>query len=177
MSLQSKSTVRFRSNTVTDWATNTSLFDRNEFLLTTLADGTTSPAVRLGAGRGTFAQAVSIGMVISRSPSAIDVTATATAAQVKTGLITSLSAAAVALTLPLAPALAAAIGAVQGTSMELLVDNSAGANTVTVTASASITAATAVVTGGATLTVGSGVVGIFKIVFTSSTVAKIYRIG
>lgn len=120
----------------------------------------------------TFGKAV----VQKRTGAAINVTATATAAQLAGGLITSTSAAAVALTLPTATALATEIGAVQGTTFDFLVDNSAGANTVTVTVNTGITAVTAVITGGATLTVGSGVVGQFRIIFTSATVAKIARI-
>jgi plasmid maintenance system antidote protein VapI len=115
--------------------------------------------------------------VKGHEPVSINVTATATAAQIKAGVIKSLSAAAVALTLPTAALLAAALDAREGTWFDFAVDNSAGANTVTVTASASITAATAVVTGGATLTVASGAVGLFRIYFSSITVAKIYRMG
>lgn len=105
-------------------------------------------------------------------------TETLTAAKVKTGYITSTSAAATSLTLPSAASLIAILpGSGAGTWLDLAIDNSAGANTVTVVASASITAATAVVTGGATLTVASGAVGLFRIYFSSGTVAKIYRIG
>lgn len=108
---------------------------------------------------------------------AINATATATGDQLKGGLITSTSAAAMAITLPSAAALLTATGLSGKASFDLIVDNSAGANTVTITPSASITAATAVVTGGATLTVGAGAVGLFRIYFSSGTVAKIYRIG
>ena len=109
---------------------------------------------------------------------AANVTATLTAAQLKTGYITSTSAAAVSLTLPSAAALLAAlIGAAAGTWFDFAVDNSAGANTVTLIASASITDATAVITGGGTLTVASGATGLFRIYFSSGTVAKIYRMG
>lgn len=111
-----------------------------------------------------------------RTAAAINATATATADQIKGGLITSTSAAAVALTLPTATDLATSIGAVQGTSVDFMVDNSAGANTVTVTVNTGITAVTAVITGGATLTVASGAVGTFRIFFTSATVAKIARL-
>lgn len=111
---------------------------------------------------------------------AVNVTATLTGSQVAKGLITSTSAAAVAATLPTAALLLAALGTPGADTkkvLDFIVDNSAGANTVTVVASASITAATAVVTGGATLTIASGAVGLFKIFFTSATVAKIYRVG
>jgi hypothetical protein len=105
-------------------------------------------------------------------------TETLTAAKVKTGYITSTSAAATSLTLPSAESLIEVLpGSGAGTWFDLAIDNSAGANTVTVVASASITAATAVVTGGDTLTVAAGAVGLFRIYFSSGTVAKIYRIG
>lgn len=109
--------------------------------------------------------------------SVMNTTATATAAQISTGYITSTSAAAVAITFPTAASLFSQVGAAVGGSFELYVDNSAGANTITMTPSATITAATAVVTGGDTLTIASGATGIFKIYFPSATTAKVYRIG
>jgi hemolysin activation/secretion protein len=63
---------------------------------------------------------------------AINATATATAAQVATGYITSTSAAPTTLTLPTGTLLGAALGAVQGTVFDLYIDNTAGASTVTV---------------------------------------------
>lgn len=122
--------------------------------------------------------ALTAGVVENHTASAINVTATATAAEIATGLITSTSAAAVGITLPSAASLIALLpGSARGTSFDLIVDNSVGANIVTITPSASITAATAVITGGATLTVASGATGIFRIYFTSTTAAKIYRVG
>lgn len=116
-------------------------------------------------------------VVEHHTASAINATATATAAQLATGLVTSTSAAATAITFPTAASLLSALGAARGSSFDLIVDNSAGANTVTMTPSATITAATAVITGGATLTVASGATGIFRIYFASTTVARVYRIG
>ena len=111
-----------------------------------------------------------------RTASAHNTTATATADEIAGGLITSTSAAAVALTLPTATDLATQIGATQGTSVDFMVDNSAGSNTVTVTVNTGITAVSAVVTGSNTLTVASGAVGTFRIFFTSATVAKVARL-
>jgi len=142
--------------------------------VTTLTDGTAD----FVGDTITLTGAAKVGVVTeNHTASAINATATATATQMATGLITSTSAAATAITFPTAAALLAAIGGAIGSSFELIVDNSAGANTVTMTASATITAATAVITGGATLTVASGATGIFKIYFTSATAAKVYRIG
>ena len=58
---------------------------------------------------------------------AINATATATAAQVVTGYITSTSAAPVTITLPTGTLLGAALGAVAGTVLDLYIDNTAGA--------------------------------------------------
>jgi len=119
------------------------------------------------------------GIVISKpTPVAINATATATAAQILSGYITSTSAAAVTLTLPLAADLATALGATRGTSFEFAVDNSAGANTVTVAVNTGITTNTPAITGGSTLTVSTAnAVGIFRIVFITATTAKIFRIA
>lgn len=116
-----------------------------------------------------------IGLTTNRSASAINSTATATSAQVATGYITSTSAAATSITLPTATLLAAQLNANAGSSIDLLVDNSAGANTVTVVVGSGITAQS-VLTGGTTLTVASGKASVFKIVFTSTTSAQIGRI-
>ena len=74
----------------------------------------------------------------NRVPVAVNSTASVTASQVASGYITSTSAAAVTMTLPTATAIAAVIGATQGTSFDLFIDNTAGANTVTVTPDSSI---------------------------------------
>jgi hypothetical protein len=87
---------------------------------------------------------------------AVNVTGAISAAGLATGYITSTSAAAVTATLPTATLLAAELGASAGTSFEFIVDNSGGANTVTVAVNTGITTATPVVTGGATLTVSNG---------------------
>jgi len=132
-----------------------------------------------GDGVNTFAN-LSLGTTVKKTPLArmvaINATATATAAQILAGYITSTSAAAVALTLPTATLLGTLIGAIRGTEVEFTVDNSVGANTITVTASTGITAATAVVTGSDTLTVASGKIGIFRIKFLTATTANISRI-
>ena len=70
------------------------------------------------------------------SKAAINATATATAAQVATGYITSTSASPTTITLPTGTLLGAAIGATQGTVLDLYVDNTAGASTVTIAAGA-----------------------------------------
>lgn len=106
---------------------------------------------------------------------AINSTGTATAAQVATGYITSTSGAATTITLPTGTLLGAALGATQGTTLDLYIDNTAGANTVTIAVAVNgiLSAAAAAGTGAGfgLLTVPSGVtgVGLFSIVFSSPT--------
>jgi len=113
----------------------------------------------------------------NRESASYNATATVTASDLSGGLITSTSAAAVALTLPTATDLGTQINASRGTTLDFIVDNNTGANTVTVTVNTGITAiAGPVITGGATLTVASGTVGQFRIYFLTATTAKIARI-
>ena len=106
---------------------------------------------------------------------AINATATATAAQVATGYITSTSAAATTITLPTGTLLGAALGATAGTVMDLYIDNTAGANTVTIAVATngilSAAAAAGSGAGAGLLTVASGATGIgrFTIMFSSAT--------
>jgi hypothetical protein len=105
---------------------------------------------------------------------AINATATATAEQVATGYITSTSAAATTITLPTGTALGTAIGAVRGTVLELYVDNTAGANAVTIAVNTNaILSSAAADTAGSfgDLTVAAGVTGIarYTIMFASAT--------
>lgn len=106
--------------------------------------------------------------------SAINATATATAAQLLTGYITSTSALATTITLPTGTLFGAALGATQGTSFDFWVDNTAGANTVTIAVATNGILSALAVAQGATfglLTVASGVTGLarFTITFSSST--------
>ena len=105
---------------------------------------------------------------------AINATATATAAQVITGYITSTSAAATTITLPTGTLLGAALSATAGTVMDLYVDNTAGASTVTIAvATNGILSSAAADTPGSfgDLTVPAGVTGLarFTIMFSSAT--------
>lgn len=105
---------------------------------------------------------------------AINSTGTATAAQVATGYITSTSGAATTITLPTGTLLGAAIGATQGTVLELYVDNTAGANTVTMAVAVNGIKSDAANTTAASfgqLTVASGVTGLarFTLMFSSAT--------
>lgn len=108
---------------------------------------------------------------------AVDTTATLTGAQlILARYIKSLSAAAVSITLPNATDLGTVLGAVRGSEFDFQIDNSAGANTVTVVVATGIVAATPALTGGATLTVIAGTFAKFKIIFKSATTALIFRV-
>lgn len=109
------------------------------------------------------------------SPSAINSTGTASAAQVGTGYITSTSASATTITLPTGTLLGAALGATAGTVFDLIVDNTAGANTVTIAVAVNGILSAAAAAGSTAnfglLTVPSGVTGIarFTLMFSSAT--------
>lgn len=105
---------------------------------------------------------------------AINATATATAAQVASGYITSTSAAATTITLPTGTLLGAALGASQGTTLDLYIDNTAGASTVTVAVATNGILSTAAADSAGSfgdLTVASGVTGLarYTIMFSSAT--------
>jgi hypothetical protein len=111
------------------------------------------------------------------SANAVNATGTATAAQVASGYITSTSAAATTITLPTGTALGTAIGAVQGTVLDLYIDNTAGANTVTIAVntnavlSAGAVAAAAAAGTFGDLDVASGATGLarFTLMFSRPT--------
>jgi hypothetical protein len=117
------------------------------------------------AGSGSITHAVT---------AAINATATATAAEVATGYITSTSAAATTITLPTGTLLGAALGATRGTVFDLYIDNTAGANIVTVAVAVNgILSSAAADTPGSfgDLTIASGATGIakFTLMFASAT--------
>ena len=137
---------------------------------TTFSGPVTSTNGFIGALTGNIAGTGSI----THTPTAINATATATAAQVATGYITSTSAAATAITLPTGTLLGAALGAAKGTVFDLYIDNTAGANTVTIAVAVNgILSTAAADTAGSfgDLTVASGVTGLarFTLMFSSAT--------
>jgi len=105
---------------------------------------------------------------------AINATATATAAEVATGYITSTSVGTVTITLPTGTLLGAALSAAKGTIFDLYVDNTAGASVVTVAvATNGILSTGAADTPGSfgDLTIAAGATGLarFTIMFSSAT--------
>lgn len=122
-----------------------------------------------------FRAQTSGGVMRPTSSAAINSTGTATAAQVATGYITSTSAAATVITLPTGTLLGAALGATAGTAFNLIVDNTAGANTVTIAVAVNGVLSDGAVTAGAVafgdLTIASGVTGLarFTLIFSSAT--------
>ena len=109
------------------------------------------------------------------TPVAINSTATATANQVASGYITSTSAAATTITLPTGTLLGARLGAVRGTVFDLFIDNTAGANTVTVAVAVNGIASAL----GGTLTLVAGVTGQanFRLMFSSATAYTFSRVA
>jgi hypothetical protein len=123
------------------------------------------------SGTNTFANASVSGHT---STAAINSTATATAAQVATGYITSTSASATTITLPTGTLLGAALGATAGSVFRLYVDNTAGANTVTMAVAVNGIISSAGTSSAGTfglLTITAGVTGVaeFTLMFSSAT--------
>jgi hypothetical protein len=119
---------------------------------------------------------------VRSTPAAINSTATATADQVASGYITSTSAAATTITLPTGTLLGAQLGATAGTVMDLYIDNTAGANTVTVAVAVNGILSAAAAANAASqglLTVPSGVTGqgCFRLMFSSATAYTFTRIA
>lgn len=157
------------SSTQTGFATGGVLvggFDASGIFTDNITEQTTGSGIKLAKNT-----------IQKRTATAVDVTGSVTAAAIIKGLITSTSAATVTATLDTTANLVTATGAVQGTTVDFIVDNSAGSNVVTVAVGTGMTAiAGPVITGGATLTVASGTIGQFRIYFVSGTVSKIARI-
>ena len=140
---------------------------------TTFTGPVTSTAGFIGAVTGDVTGNIA-NPVITHTPTAINATATATAAQVATGYIKSTSAAGTTITLPTGTLLGAALGAVQGSVFNLVIDNTAGASTVTIAVAVNgiLSALAAAEAGGAgLLTVPSGATGQaqFTLMFSSAT--------
>lgn len=129
-------------------------------------EGTSTACAFRAAGTG--------GVMRPTSSAAINSTGTATAAQVATGYITSTSAAPTTITLPTGTLLGTALGATAGTVFNLIVDNTAGASTVTIAVAVNGIKSDAANTTSASfgqVTVASGVTGIgrFTLMFSSAT--------
>ena len=108
------------------------------------------------------------------SANAINATGTATAAQVADGYITSTSAAPTTITLPTGTDLGTALGASRGTVLDLFIDNTAGASTVTVAVNTNaVLSSAAVDTAGSfgDLTIAAGATGLarYTLMFSSAT--------
>lgn len=121
-------------------------------------------------------------LVPTHLPTAINSTATATAAQVATGYITSTSAAGTTITLPTGTLLGTALSAVQGTVHDLYIDNTAGASTVTIAVAVNGILSAAAAANAASqglLTIPSGVTGqaCFRLMFSSATAYTFTRIA
>lgn len=111
---------------------------------------------------------------------AINSTATATAVQVALGYITSTSGSATSITFPTGTLLGAQLGATKGLIHDLYIDNTGGANTVTMVVGTNAILSDAAATTAASfgqLTVASGTTGMarFTLMFSSATAYTITR--
>lgn len=116
------------------------------------------------------------------STAAIPATATATVEQVVTGYIICTSAAATTITLPTGTLLGAALKAKAGTVFDLFIDNTGGANTVTIAvATNGIVSSAGTDTAGSfgDLTVASGATGLaqYRLMFSSATAYVFTRVA
>lgn len=116
------------------------------------------------------------GPAITHAVSAVNASATITAAQLETQLLTSTSVAPVTITLPTATLIGIALGARQGFWFDFTVDNTAGANTVSLAVGTGERAVTPVIAGENTLSVASGTAGLFKLYFSSAAAAILVRL-
>ena len=118
-----------------------------------------------------------------RIPVAVNATATLTDQDVRSGYITSTSAAATTLTLPTGTLLGAALAATRGTIHDLYIDNTLGASVVTVAVGVngilSALAAAGVGAAHGLLTVPAGVTGLacFRLIFASPTAYTLTRVA
>lgn len=136
----------------------------------------TTGAVTVNASFGATTSVTNLAFTAQTHPTtaAINATRAATAAEVATGYITSTSASPTTITLPTGTLLGAQIGATRGTVLDLYVDNTAGASTVTIAvATNGILSTAAADTAGSfgDLTIAAGATGLarFTLMFSSAT--------
>jgi hypothetical protein len=152
---------------------------QNGFQSVTVAEGTGTVTVDASFGPTTSVTnltATNLVFTDQNHPTtaAINATRAATAAEVATGYLTSTSALATTITLPTGTLLGAQLGATRGTVLDLYIDNTAGANTVTVAVAVNgILSGAAADTPGSfgDLTIPAGATGLgrFTIMFSSAT--------
>ena len=120
------------------------------------------------------------GFLTEPTAAAINATAVATAAEVATGYITSTSVGATAITFPTGTLLGAELQATAGTVLDLVVDNTGGASTVTMVVGTNAIVSDAGTTTAASfgdLTIAAGVTGLarYTLLFQSATAYTITR--
>lgn len=187
-----KRSIRFISATAAEWATSSRVLAVNDVAI--ISDDPTR--VKYGQAPNSWDTINNIGKTFAQlpytdlggalyklvpvSPASLNATGTLTAAKILQKYITSTSAAAVTATLDTWALIMTALGittnaAAKGIEIDFEIDNSAGANIITVAVATGITAATPVLTGGATLTVAVGTFGKFKLIGKSLTAALLFR--
>lgn len=157
--------------------TTANTYEHGSIMIMRDTAGTASPIfINTGSSASPVFSVLSVnGQGAHPNTAAINSTATATAAQVVTGYITSTSASPTTITLPTGTLLGAALGATQGTTLDLFIDNTGGASTVTIAVAVNgILSSAATAGAGANfglLTIPAGVTGIgrFSLTFSSAT--------
>src|ERR1700751_413793 len=163
----------------------TSISATTSILATTTVTATTglitNSITELTSGKGIT---LSKNIIRKATLAALNTTGTVTAAMVNNGGITSTSGAAVTATIDTVANLVTQLGAVAGTFVDFIVDNTAGSNTVTVVVpsgmvvakqtSSGDTAVDQLLTVAASATIG---MGMFRIYFSSTSAAILYRIA
>lgn len=134
------------------------------------------------SGAETFTGTTKIkGLIITATLTAINTTGAITASQLAAGGISSTTAAGVTATLPTATLLYAALGSPGvGASFIFVAQNTAGSNTLTIAVNTGITVGAGIPTGSDTLTIANSAtqgIGVFRLVFSSTTTAILTRIG
>jgi hypothetical protein len=143
-----------------------------------LANVDTTPSLSVvgtfsASGFATFGS----GVIFERTAVAINTSATIADGDMTKGYFTSTSASPVTITLRTATQLATELGAVAGSSYKFIIDNSAGASTVTLAVATGVTVGTTALTGGDSLTLSTAqAVGAWELIFTSATAAKLRRV-
>jgi len=139
---------------------------------------TTNDLANVGTFSTTGFATFGAGVLFKRGTAvAINSSATIASGDMTVGYITSTSAAPTTITLRTATQLATELGATAGSSYRFIIDNSAGASTVTLAVATGVVVGTTALTGGDSLTLSTAqAVGVWELIFKSTTTAQLRRV-
>lgn len=139
---------------------------------------TTNDLANVGTFSTTGFSTFGAGVLFKRGTAvAINSSATIASGDMTVGYITSTSAAPTTITLRTATQLATELGATAGSSYRFIIDNSAGASTVTLAVATGVVVGTTALTGGDSLTLSTAqAVGVWELIFKSTTTAQLRRV-